>query len=294
MAKTTYVDIPAGQEDNYYSGLNQNDRFLFGRIVRKDTLLSRKRVVGLTQRSLLPQIAVLWNALSDAERLAWKNAGAKCNLTGWRLFVQDQCIRIKNEIAGVATPSLFHQSWVGQIHIEAPADEIKIAQLHPRFYWVSRKVVGRKGMYEPVKVTEDVTLPLKIGLSYKSNLTEVSSPTFAKLYVSVWHSYQGENLYYEHAINLDYIHGWQTVEATLSYLSGYVVGYNLYIHLSGLTGDLFFDNVKAEHSVQNWARDPACVNIDTTFTRAFFQVPKHWVAITLPEGAEYDSIYPSD
>ena len=294
MAKTTYVSIPPGSEDLYYRGLNVNDRLVFGRMVRKDTLISRKRIAGLTNRSLLPQIADLWSALSSAEQDAWSDAGHECNLNGWRLFVKDTSIRIKNEVSGVATPSLFHQAWVGQIRISAPASEIKIAQLHPHFYWVYHKVPQTKSMYEPVLVAEDFALPLKIGLNYKSNLVSTGSGSFAQLYADVWSSYQGLDKHTELTLDLDFFHDWQHVEATLNSVIGHIIGYNLYIEFYNLTGDLLFDNIEAEHSGQNWVRDQFCQNIDTTFTRAFYQIPKNWVAINLPVGAEYDSIYPND
>jgi len=54
---------------------------------------------------------------------------------------------------------------------------------------------------------------------------------------------------------------------------------------------LYFDNIIVEHTGQNWARDPFCNNVAQTFTRGFYQIPKHWAAVILPEGSWYDSIY---
>jgi len=58
-----------------------------------------------------------------------------------------------------------------------------------------------------------------------------------------------------------------------------------------LQGDLYFDNIKAEHSGQNWVRDTFCNDINQAFTKAFFQVPKHWIADVIEEGANFESIY---
>lgn len=294
MAKTTYVSIPPGSEDLYYRGLNVNDRLVYGRMTRKDTLLSKKRIKGITNLSLLPQIADLWSALSAAEKDDWSDAGAECNLNGWRLFVKDTSIRIKNEIGGVATPSPFHQAWVGQIHIEAPASQIHLTQLHPRAYWIKRKVPKTHNMYEPVLITEDFVLPLKIGLNYKSNLTSTGAGSYARLVGDVWHSYQGVDIITPLVVPLDFLTDWKHSENTLSSAIGHIIAYNLNIELFNLTGDLFFDNIIAQHSGQNWARDAFCQNIDTTFTRAFYQIPKNWIPTILPDGAEYDSIYPND
>lgn len=291
MAKTSYVDILAGMEDAYYKNLQSGSRFIFPRIRKKVPFVSRKRKEGLSVRSLLPTIADLWNNFSDAQRTAWDEAGAEMGLNGYRLFVQDQSLRIKNDLAGTAIPSLLHQSLVGVLQIDSPADELKITQLHPRFYWVKQKVAGTKDQFEPVKVTEDLGLPVTIGLNYRAELEEVSSPSFAKFFARFWHSYQGQDLYTDLEIDLDLVDDWKSVENTLTNLSGYVVGYDLYIHLKNLRGTLYVDNIKAEHSGQNWVRDPDCSDINQGFTRAFYQIPKNWSAITSPDGSWFESFY---
>jgi hypothetical protein len=324
MAKVEYIDILPGLEDSYWSGLQFGDRFEHARVRKKIVFYSRKSKKGLSARSLLPQIAVLWNALSDLEQIDWadaagemktkittgfiflengsnlllensskiiRNQGKISYINGWRLFVQDMCARIYNDIAGVATPSLLHQSWVGNLKIEAPATELKIVQLHPRSYWVSRKVTGTKNTYAPVLVTEDLGLPLKISLNYSSNLTSQGAGSFAKFYARVWYSYQGVNLYHDLEIALDLVAGWKNAEVTLTTLPTIVIRVDLYFHLYNLRGDLYFDNIKLEHSGQNWARDPFCKDILQGFTRAFYQIPDHWAAVTLPDGSQYDSIY---
>lgn len=324
MAKVEYVDLLPSEEIEYYRNLTAQDRFTFPRVTKKFVFYSRKKKKGLSARSLLPIISAAWNALSDAERTAWGAAAAEekavwsdpsfsanlavfgygvfgvavfgtyipiSNLSGWRLFVQDQSARIKNDFAGVATPSLFHQSWIGNLKIEAPASELKIVQLHPRSYWVSHKVYGKKGMYEPVLVVEDFSLPLVLTLNYSSNLSASGANPSAKFYADVWSSYQGVDIHTLLEIPLDLVADWKTATATLTSVIGYVVGYTLYFHLHDLTGDLYFDNVKAEHGGQNWVRDPFCQDILQGFTRAFYQIPEHWAAITLPAGASYDTIY---
>jgi len=291
MAKTEYIDLLPAQSDLFYKALTPQDRFLHGRVTKKFVFYSRKRKKGLTQKSLLPIIAEFWAGLSDLVKADWSAAGAQCGLNGWRLFVQDMCARIKNDIENVATPSLLHQSWIGNLKIESPDSEIKITQLHPRFYWVSRKVTGIKGMYEPVKVTEDFSLPLKISLNYSADLVSDGPGSFAKYYASVWRTYQGVDILQNLEIPLDLQSGWQNAEATLSSVIGQIIGYSLYFHLYNVTGDLYIDNVKAEHSGQNWVRDPYCKDILQGFTSAFYQIPKHWAGVIVPAGAQYDSIY---
>ena len=291
MAKTSYVDISPELEDAYYKCLQPGDRFVIPRIRKKIPYLSRKRKKGLTNRSLLPQIAEIWQGFSEVEKAAWSGAGAECNLNGYRLFVQDQALRIKNDLPGVATPALLHQSYVGVIQVDEPADKIKIIQVHPRSYWISKKVYGKKGMREPILVTEDFALPLKISLNYRAELEEVASPSFAKFYAKVWHSYQGSDIFTFLEIPFDYVDDWKNAEETLTSLAGYVIGYELYIELSNIRGTLYIDNVKTEHSGQNWARDPFCKDINQGFTRAFYQVSKHWTGVDVPDGAWFESFY---
>jgi len=291
MAKTSYVDIIPGLEETYWKNLQPGDRLVVPRIRKKIALLSRARKKGVTIRSLLPQIAEIWNGFSAGEKQAWVDAAAEMSWKGYNLFVQDQSLRIKNELPGVATPSLLHQSYVGILQIDAPADELKIIQIHPKFYWISKKVKGTKSQYSPVLVTEDLALPIKISLNYRAELEAVSEEHFAKFYARVWHSYQGYDFYDELEIPLDYIDDWKTADANLTILAGYVVRYDLYIHLKGLRGTLYVDNIKSEHSGQNWVRNFQCSDINQGFTRAFYQIPKHWAGVVAPDGSWFESFY---
>ncbi len=314
MAKTSYQLIPAGLEDLFFKCLKSGDRFTYARISRSNTIISRKLKYKLTAKSLLPIIKDYWNGFTAGEVAAWNAAAAICGKKGYRLFVQDQSYREKYDVAGVATPSLFHQYKVGYLKIEDPANEIKITQLHPQFYWVLRAVSGKKGMKEPVKVTENFTLPLTIGLNYKANLVSQGAGSFARLYGEIWSIYQGLDIKTQFYIDLDLdtanfaafgfaefgswefgnsgVDDWASVEATCDFVHGLAVGYDLYIHLYNLRGDLYIDNIKAEHNAQNWARDMYCLDINQAFTKAFYQIPKHWAAVILPNGAGYDSVYP--
>jgi hypothetical protein len=292
--QTSYIQLTDEQKDLYYKNLKSGDRFTFSKIVRKKVFFSRGAKATLSSRSLLPQISSAWNALSPTDKEAWDSAGVVCDMQGYNAFVKDKAIRLQNGISGNATPSLLHQNWVGCLKIEAPATELKIAQLHPHTYWVSQKVVGKKNMYEPVVVTEDLSLPLKISCNYKSDLVSQGAGSFARLFARVRTGSQGLDLFTDLVCELDLSAGWKNVEATLSSVTGYLISYELYFHLYNVRGTLLCDNIKAEHSGQNWIRDTNCDEIERTFTRAFYQIPAHWVAVTLPEGAGYESVYPEE
>lgn len=294
MAKVTYLNIPAGLEDTYWKALKPTDRFLFSRVVRNDSLISRKRRKGMSLKSMFPVVSPLWLALTDDDRTAWGLAGAVNKLTGWQLFLNDTIYRISNDISGLAVPSLFHQGFVGEIKIVSPATEILISQFHPASYYVQKQVPHKKGLYYPALISEGFGLPLTLEISFCSNLVSCGSNSSARFYAKIKNSWQAVDDEIELSIPLEFVAGWNTKTVTLSTLRGTVIGYNLYIEIIDLQGILFFDNIKATHNLTNWARDPMCKSIDNTYTKAFFQIPKNWIGEILPNGAEFDSVYPPD
>lgn len=293
MAKTGYIDLDTAQEEAYFGVLTSGDRFINARVRRKTSLLSYRRKKGVSQRSLLPVCSDAWASLTTEQKALWTTAGSYCALNGWRLFVRDYCYRVVNSLPGIATPNNYHQALVGQLTIEAPADELKIIQPHPNTYYVSKKIAGTKSMYAPVEISERLILPLQIGITYKSNLFKTQSDGFAKFYAIVRRLYQGNNIDETLEIDIDLQADWKNSISTLSYILGQYTSYNLYIHLYHLTGTLLVDNIKAIHTSQNWVRDPSCQDIHQDFTRAFYQVPKHWSALIIPDGAFFESVYPN-
>ena len=293
MAKTSYLDISSELEEAYYSPLQSSDRFIIPRIRVKTVILSQKKINDLIAKSYLPTISALWANFTDQQKADWKSVDPHPQQHGWRTFVADQSIRIKLGLGGVATPNQYHQDLVGKILIEEPAEEIKLIQPHPSSYWVYQKVTGKKAMYEPVEVSEDFALPLKLTINYKSNLVSTGEGSFARFYASIRHLYQGQNLNHNEIIEIPLSSAWASQNTTISNLTGLAVSYNLYLHLYKVRGTLLFDNVKVEHSGSNWARDTYCKKIEQDFTRAFYQIPKNWGVVEIPNGAGYLSIYPT-
>lgn len=292
MAKITYLTVPPELEALYWQCLQSGDRFTVPRIRVKTGLLSKRKKLNLAQRSFLPQIRDIWVRFTPEQQAAWKTADFHNQKHGWRSFVADQTQRIKLGLTGSVTPNAYHQDIVGKIIIESPATELKIIQPHPFVYWTKKAVSGKKNMYTLVKVTERLTLPLNIGISFKSDLVATGEGAFAKYYADVLHFYQGQNLHTYLEVDCPLVSNWTRDENTLSDVLGFAVSYNLYIHLYNVQGEFHFDNVVAEHTSQNWARDILCKNVSQDFTGAFYQVPKHWSAITMPSGSAFYSEYP--
>jgi len=293
MAKTSYIEIPPELEEKYYSDLQSRDRFITPGIRKKTAIISRKKRQSLNKRTLLKTISNYWQNFTDEQKQAWEDVSPYDPKHGWRTFVSDQTLRILLNLEGTATPNEYHQSEVGYIKIESPAEEIKLIQPHPSSYWIKTKVIGKDNMYQPEQVTEILALPLEIGISFKSNLTSTGDGSFAKFYARIRRLYQGRNIDEDLEIDIPLSSEWNRETTTLSSIIGTVTSYSLYIHLYKVTGELLFDNITSKHSGSNWVRDSLCEKIEEDFTRAYYQVPKHWAPITLPAGAVYYSKYPT-
>ena len=291
MAKTSYQEIPSELDTSYKKALQSGDRFTFPRVRRKILFSTRTRLKNVTEKSLLPQILSLWNNFDLTTQNAWTSAGLKCGLTGLKLFTKDQCLRIKNGMSGVSMPSLLHQAKFGRLHIEAPANKIKITQLHPLSYYVLRKVPKTRSQYESVLVTENFALPLQLKLNYASSLVANGGVPSVKIYLQILSHYQGRDIMTLCNIDFDLSSSWKSASASVSGVLGLVRGYNAFIDLQNVRGDLYIDNLEFNHSAFNWARDKYCNDINEGFTKAFYQVAKNWVAVDLPDGAQFDSFF---
>ena len=291
MAKTSYQLIPPELDALYSRALMSGERYIIPRVRRKVLFLSRNRIKGLTEKSLIPSLALVWNSLDQTARDLWTSTGANSNLTGFKHFLKDRAFRIKNNLTGFANPSQLHQVEVGLLRVESPATGLKIEQLHPLNYWVQRKVTGTKSQYQPVAITENFDLPLEISINYKSVLTSAGSGAFAKFYCVVYSHYQGRIIETECSVDIPLLSSWNTATASISSVLGMVRGYTAFIEIYNATGDLYIDNLSIEHSGQNWCRDPFCNDINQSFTKAFYQIPKHWAAVDVPEGAYFESVY---
>src|SRR3989304_7988349 len=144
MAFVSYVDLDPAQEQQFFSGLTPDSRFLYSKVKKKTGLFSAKKKKTLALRSLLPQISELWAGLSAGEKTAWTTAGSYAVLNGWGAFVAEQSIRLKLGLSVPGLPSNYHNSWYGHLSIWGAATQIKIAQYHPAGYYIHRKVVGLK------------------------------------------------------------------------------------------------------------------------------------------------------
>lgn len=271
-----------------------NDQYRYGSVAKIGHLLSKEKKLNVSTRSLLPQISAMWALITDEQKEEWKRCAVYSAYNPWNLFVQDTAYRLKYGLDGVAVPSPYHQYKVGHLDINAPADEALLAQYHPASYYIQRKVKGTKALYEDVKIEEHLTLPLSLGLSYRSELVATSPEYIAKFYATIYSSYQGRTIETQVGFDLDLETGWQRDVASCADVLGVVRFYDLFIEFVNIRGWFEWDNLEVIHSGSNYGRDWRCSDVNNTLTRVNYQIEKSWEEITLPSGAAFDSVYPQD
>lgn len=291
MAKTGFIEIPDGFESIYQKSIQSGDRFIFPHVKVKRLFTSRARKKGLTQKSLFVSLAPVWNGFSTGVKDAWTEAGSHCDLTGFKLFVQDTAKRRANDIPGYADPSPLFQSMVGKMEVQSPAIGLTILQLHPQTYYINRKVTGTRSQYVPVQISENISLPVEIAISYKADLSSAGDNPKARFFVIIYSNYQGRTIENVCEIMFDFSTDWERLTASIENVFGQIRGYTAFIEIQDAQGILLFDNIEINHTGQNWARDPFCNSIQTTFTKAFYQIPKNWASNEIVDGAFYRSVY---
>jgi hypothetical protein len=294
MAIIAGLEIPPELLRLFRDLMRVNDARRYGSLAKHGHLLSKQKKRDVSTRSLLPEISALWQALPAPTKSAWVLAGTASSYRGWNLFVQDTSYRLKHDIAGIATPSEFHQYKVGRLEINAPANSARLVQYHPEHYWKIKKVVGTKGQFDDVKVVERLALPLTIAVSYRTDLTATSGTPKARFYAQILSSYQGRDIETELVIEFNLQAGWTREIATVSEVVGVVRSYNVYLEFIDVRGWFEWDNVSCTHSGTNYARDFRCTDVNNTLTRSNYQIEKSWEETLLPAGAAFDSVYPTD
>lgn len=291
MAKISYQDVPPEFDQLIKQNLTPADRFILPRVSIKKLISRRKLLKGITQKSQLLNVSSAWASLTLSQKNAWVSAGLESGLTGYKHFTKEYILRLKNGLSPITTPSIYHQGNVGKIYIEAPATKIIIRQDHPIYYWIKTKVKGTKSQYQPKLVTEFVNLPFNVYISYKSNLTNINPQYTAKLIINIISNYQGRDIETLKEFNFSLDQDWSEGTFNIDGVFGKFRYYNVKIHLENVLGELYFDNFKLYHSGKNWARDTACNDIHQDFTRAYYQVSKHWIAEYIENGANFESVY---
>lgn len=292
MAKTQAVEYPDELENQEAAALEHRDRYVLGVTQAHKHIPSRRRKKEIREKSLFGFLAQFWNQLSPSQKDTWRQAAEFSDLTNWQLYISDNAARIRNELPLDVPPSDLWQVRAGRILIESPADGILLKQEHPDSYWTAPQVVGKSWKRHLVKLQENFSLPLNLAIRYKTDLTATSGESSARYIARVWHSIQGTDYRTDFSIDMSPNVDWTLGQETVDGLRGIIVGYTLYLDVNNYRGEILFDNVRAEHSGTNWARDPRADEVDKSFTGPFSVVAPYWEGEEVPEGAQFFSDYP--
>jgi len=291
MSKISYINISPELEMLYRKNLRSGNRFVFSRNVLKKRFPTRSEKKKLKEKTYMVQASNAWKSMTSVQQQDWSDKAEFNNMSGWQLFLQDFTARQIEGIEEIPVLSSFHQTYVAELKIESPAISCEFKQEHPRNYYEYKKQFGRKEVYDPVSITEDLVLPFTFDINYEADLTSAGLNPYAFMAARFWYSYHGENKYYDLSIPLLTNTSWKNVSDTLTGLYTYIIGYSLILKVNDLQGTLRFDNIKATHSGQNWARDPNCNNVQKEFFGPYNIIKPYWEAVEKPTGVTLKSVY---
>lgn len=268
MAKVTNFHLTEIEANLFYKSLQFANPKEITKVRIKKTVKSRQKISRLVAHSLLKTVVPLWQNLGYYEKYNWNYVGFLLGTTGYFLFVKEQCLRIKNGLSWLENPNFLHQCLVGKINFSANGDTISLNQNHTVTYNVLRKIRGKKTQRVNVLVTENLTLPLTISLSYKCDLAELGEDWSAKFFAKVRSNNGGSDIFTNVEISLPLSSDWNSNYAVLESVEGTILDYKLCFEFVNCEGIVLVDNLKAEHSSQNWAIDSVCDFFNEDFVKA--------------------------
>ena len=207
----------------------------------------------------------MWFDLDDITKTRWETAAGYSNLTGWELFLQDTCDRKVNGLLGCNDPKDLYQYKVGEIispDSEQGGEFIAISQFLGGECKVWQKIVGKQKMYELVEYYEAVTSPIKVEMSYYSNLVDSGFWNYLRLRVSMLGVKGGVYDWYDEEVDLNKIQDWVRFSHTFGSDMDSIDRYYITILMEGLHGNFCFDNLNFEHDGENWAKNKNCDMVD--------------------------------
>jgi len=260
MALIMGITLPAGWDIIYNKTLKMYDISVMCNVGKNPIWFPRKKKLQLREITYLFNIAYAWGALTAEEKEEWNYASNIIGQHNYNLYVQDKSYRIKNGIAGNATPSIYHQYLVGHIKVEAPDTTAKIVQYN-----------GRR-----------VYFPAKVGISAKTSLTALDTDAYAKVRM-IWNNYKsGQTIERVTEINLPLEAGWDMYNQRIQEYSGQKGRWRIELELFNVLGDIWFDNPYVIYNGAINLNDPYCLD-----------VVKWWKAEDIGENVTFETMYPT-
>jgi len=255
------ITFKPGQADYYNKVIRVYNRRVKCIVGIKPPRKARKYGKCARANSVLKVTAAMWRTFSSAQKLAWKVAAVPEGKTGYNLYTRDQCYRNKNSIAGSATPSAFHQYFIGKVYNpDAPAPvTFKIG-------WTFRP-----------------TPTLTMSINAKGELVAGGGGGSAKLVCRVKRFFIGQTFYDDFTIDLDLDSVWKAYTLPITNGPGALATCDFYLIMDNVNGTLYFDDVELVSLGVVLNDDPWCNNVQGSF------VPVGSVGPWL-----FSSIYPPD
>lgn len=228
---------------------------------RKRTAFSRVELKNLPSLSYLPAIGTAWALLSDEIKASWQSAAEVVGMFGYNLFCQDKAYRIKNEIAGNADPSVFHQYLTGHLYIPESAGDTLFKQAGNGF----------------------TGFPATLYISRKTELTaDPVDGEFLKVRFKYTYDEGGGETTQTDEISLALASDWAAETLPITVHTGLTGNWELEIETHAVKGDFYFDNFYILGPVDILTKDPHCEAIE-----------KKWLLMLSPAGVMLETYYPA-
>lgn len=261
MPRVYGITIPAGIEIIYNKSLKMYDISVMCNVGKNVHYLTRSQKYTLRGLSKLFEVAYRWSALSQAQKDAWYIAGDPSGMNGYALFTQDTIYRYLNGLIGLATPSIYHQYFIGHVEIEAPATSCLAVEYHDT----------------------PLSFPCTMSVNYRSNLVSTGPGSFAKLTFQWLRLFSGKNYNERQSIDFGLVDAWQTKQISITQQPGVIGTWALVLELYNVTGNLYIDNLSVEY-------DGTIQNVD--FECDVF--PESFIEEDVGSGVTLESIYCPD
>ena len=254
------ITLPAGWDIIYNKTLKMYDISVLCNVGKNPRWFPRKKFVTLKEITYLFNIAYAWGLLDQGEKDDWTDAANIIGQHNYNLFVQDKSYRIKNGIAGNATPSIHHQYFVGHINNNQIGTNPKIVQYNFR----------------------KVLFPAEFKISAKTDLVAVGDDPYVN-FKFIWNRYTtGQTIEQVETITIPISAAWDTYSQNINQVAGRAGRWRVELELNDVIGDIWFDNTIVEYGAQIRLNDPYCSD-----------VVKYWQRVDTGESVTFETIYPT-
>lgn len=261
MSLVTDLTNDQSKIDLLEKSIKIRDRYGTTRMDRKDVVWRKRNYKDFEIESQMDPAALLWDVQGDDTRALWNAAGAACGLTGYQLWLQEVGYRLLNDIPGIPTPVTSHQFKVLQYDLGVVPEYFRIYQTHMAEYSLLLPIVGKKNAKQVVTIIETLTSPLLVEFDYFSDLEWTAGTFLFRVWVQIVGTKSGVPKTDNFFVSLNEYANWERFSHEFVFDFDTVSYYFVIVHGSDYSGIFRIDNVKIEHSGQNWAFDPSCMEV---------------------------------